>query len=251
MRGRTVPDTATRGDSPENRTLFMENREHKHINQGIRRRHARPASADTAGFTLIEVMVVIFIMGVLAAAVISNWASFMRNQELRGDAINLHKEIMALKAKAIEHDDWAYIDAVVGGSACTLSWNYEKDGDPPTTELAKRVIPLKKDVIIDTDIGAIPAGSDLVILPGTPQEINYWMGANLVPAITNPPNNVRILINPTTLKENPVNAYLDGRIILKSSSAKIKARYCIQKDNTGIRPELYYQSKAGGKWTRM
>ncbi|MDR2591477.1 MAG: type II secretion system GspH family protein [Chitinispirillales bacterium] len=244
----------------------MENREHKHRKsearqerrQGDGRRLGRsmPKDKDKAGFTLIEVMVVIFVMGILAAAIISNWSTFMRHQELRSDAITLHKEILAIRARAVQNDDSAYIDAVVGGSACTLKWRYDASTDaaPNAGAWAKKVIRLNKDVTVDTAITtavtSLPSGNELVKLKGNSQT-NYWMGANLTPPVTIPDKNVRIFIDPDTLKNDPTNAFKDGRIVLKSSLAKIKSRYCIQKDSTCMKPEIYQQTKAGGAWKRL
>jgi len=198
----------------------------------------RPDRPGQGGFTLLEIMVVIVVMGILTAAVIVNWSSFMRHQELRGDAINLHKEILALKARAVQYGDTAYIDAVLGGSACTLKWKYENAAD--ASVWAKKVVKLNKDVAIDTAVGALPSG-DLVKLKGSPPG-NKWVLAN---------KTVRIFIDPDTLRETPVNAFEDGRITLISSAAKIKSRYCIQRDSTCMKPELYHQSKAGDAWKRL
>jgi len=58
-----------------------------------------------AGFTLIELVVAITVFGILCAAAAVNWASFTKYQNLRSDAHAFHKELMAMKAKAIETGD--------------------------------------------------------------------------------------------------------------------------------------------------
>jgi prepilin-type N-terminal cleavage/methylation domain-containing protein len=203
------------------------------------------------GFTLLEVMVVVFVMGILAAWAVSSWASFMRHQELRGDAINLHKEILALKARAVQNDDTAYIDAVLGGSALTLKWKYETNANPPMSDWSNRVIQLKNDVKIDTAVGSL-SGGDLVKLPGNSFPVdNKWRGPNCVALSNTDPKSIRIFIHPDTLRVNSFNAFENGRITLISNVNKVKSRYCIQKDSTCMKPEIYHQTEAGAVWKRL
>lgn len=224
----------------------MENRERKRQNvcgrqgQGGRRAPACPA----AGFTLLEMMVVIFVLGVLTAAVVVNWSSFMRHQELRADAISLHKEILALRARAVENDDSTRIGAEIGGSVCTLGWKAPTAANPEINAWVKRTIQLKKDVKIDTAAAII---GDLTKLPDNPAKNNWIVGPGnkvLKIAISPPPDSVR---------DDHIKTYAfnDGRIVLTSSSAKITARYCIQKDSTCMKPEIYHQTKAGVAWKRL
>jgi hypothetical protein len=55
---------------------------------------------------------------------------------------------------------------------------------------------------------------------------------------------VEITVEPSNLE-----AYKTGRILI--SKTNVKARYCIQKDDSSIRPELYHQTKDGAAWNRM
>jgi type II secretory pathway pseudopilin PulG len=186
-------------------------------------------------------VVVIAVLGILTAAVIVNWSSFMRHQDLRADAITLHKEIVALRARAVENGDSAILDAVTGGSACTLKWRIPSD-DGNSGSWSKRTIKFSPNVKIDTDVGDINiTGSELVKLPGNPAK-NNWMSS---------PTGVKILIHPDTLRDNPINAFADGLIRLKSDVSSVKSRYCIQRDSTCVRPELYHQTKEGTPWKRL
>jgi prepilin-type N-terminal cleavage/methylation domain-containing protein len=204
----------------------MENREYKHQN----RRPAGPMPAAAAGFTLIELVVVITVMGVLAAAIISNWASFMRHQELRGDAINLHKEILALKARAIEYGYGDTLIYVVDANKYALKW----------------LVPNSTDTLSSLVTREVKLNSMVKIWQTPGENTNKWQD-NL--------NHTDVRI--TVMPDN-VDAYDDGWIMLMSRDpTKIKARYRIIKkaDYTGIRPELEYrpkEPKAGDtSWTKM
>lgn len=227
----------------------------EHRNRNIRSRRVRQGQWQgrarcpvPPGFTILELMAVILVMGILTAAVIANWSTFMRHQDLRGDAINLHKEILALKARAVQNDDTAYIDAVLGGSACTLKYRYETDAGVST--LFRRVIQLKKDVLIDTAVDVSLPSGDLAKLSGGSSSKNYWMGPNVPAPFTTSSNSVRILIHPDTLRADPTRAFMEGRITLRSNLPKVTSRYCIQKDSTCMKPEIYYK-QSGATWKRL
>jgi prepilin-type N-terminal cleavage/methylation domain-containing protein len=197
---------------------------------------ARSLSAveGQAGFSLIEILVVIAVMGAISAAIIVNWSSFMRHQELRQDAITLHKEILALKARAIEY---GYDDVFACPSAddpCTITW-YEPDETDETKSVARtKTITVNNGVTIDV--------SDATKRDGLPPIVagidnNKWKSTD---------GKVKIQV-----KADNFEAYTDnGWITLKSAKVP-KESYRIQKDPSSIRPELYHQSTASSSWTRI
>jgi len=199
---------------------------------------ARPTGLS--GFTLIEVMVVIVVMGIVSAMVSVNWSSFMRHQELRQDAINLHKDIMTLKARAIEH---GYADTLRGGTGTTgnlnllpnqyvVRWNVPDTNSATNPPHLKEVkVTLNSGVVIDIDTSDMTPFGELPHISS-----NGWLGNS---------SRVKIVVKPDNF-----NAYDSiGRIILWRP--KVNARYCIQKDTTNIKPELYHQSKRGSAWRRL
>lgn len=210
---------------------------------------AHDPAAGAGGFTLLELMVVIFVMGIITAWIVVSWSSFMRAQELRGDAINLHKEILALRARAMENDDEAAIEMGVGATTnnCVVTWNVCNEADAGDENQCKsgelvtrtKTVPLNQHVIIDTDDAGIGATSgELVMLAA-----NKWKVSA---------TEAKIKIDPVVLRNDPFNVFEEGRIVLKSSlTNKVKAQYCIQKDNTCMKPEIYHRTKAGGAWKRL
>jgi prepilin-type N-terminal cleavage/methylation domain-containing protein len=221
--------------------------EHRNLQrQTGRRRACRCPGNGGAGFTLLEMVVVITVLGILTAAVIVSWSSFMRHQELRSDAITLHKEIIALRARAVENGDSARMTSTIDGSVCNIEWkvNDPTESNPDASVWRTKGIPLNKSVIVKTEVISSVSG-DLSKLPnGTATETaasNKWVTGNAV----------NILIDPDILKDDPLNAFQNGRIILASNVNSVKSRYCIQKDSTCMRPELYQQTKSGAPWKRL
>jgi prepilin-type N-terminal cleavage/methylation domain-containing protein len=173
-----------------------------------------------AGFTLIEVVIAIVILGILSAAVAVNWASFIRYQELRQDAHGFHKELLALKAKALESDSTDTVKYTNNTNLCTAMVFITNPANEEEMILSKRPVNLNKKVTIS---------SDIVNTDGLPTiNNNHWDGK-------------------ITIKNNPLGAFQDGRVIISNGSKK---SFCIQKDSTSIKPELYYKS-GDGAWTRI
>ncbi len=200
-------------------------------------RHPYRRLVGQSGFTLIETVVVIVIMGAIAAAAMVNWSSFMRHQELRADAVTLHKEIVALKARAIEQDTIAMITIPKSNAnKYTVRWFMADTSlsGTPVYNPASKEISLNGNVTVST-ADADKAGSGLGAVSS-----NSWRGGSDNDTIKTQ-HGGGINVN--------IDAFSDGWIVVKS--VKAKARYCIQKDNNGIRPELYYQSKAGAAWIKM
>jgi len=205
-----------------------------------------PRPTGQAGFSLIEIVVVIVVMGVITSMVSVNWASFMRHQELRQDAINMHKEILTLKARAIEN---GYGDTLRGGSGNIGSLNLlpnqyvikwfvpdTADANNPPHQMSK-TFTLNSGVVIDIDTSLMTPYAPTGDLPQIPS--NGWLGNNSTVKIVAEPDNI----------DAYKGVYANGRIVLWRP--KVNARYCIQKDSTNIKPELYHQSKRGSAWRRL
>ncbi|MDR0330344.1 MAG: type II secretion system GspH family protein [Chitinispirillales bacterium] len=197
--------------------------DYRHTRSGVSAKEGPQAG----GFTLIEMVVAIVVLGVLTSLVAVNWASFMRHQELRQDALSLHKEILALKARAIEQNDTAKFES--GGSGAVITWRVDEEGEGVTVAWPKKPVTFNKDVAISANVSGVDGLPSLSANEWTPQ---------------GPGGKIEILAMPDN-----INAYANGRIVISSASAK--GAFCIQKDDGNIKPEIYYRSKEGGTWSKM
>jgi len=179
-----------------------------------------------AGFTIVELVVAITVLGILCAAVAVSWSSFMRYQELRDSANTFHKELLALKARALQDSAVITISCTAGteGSSCNAVWMAETDDGTPNPRNVS--IPLNKNVTIANNFNTGEDG-----LPSSKIDKNGWAsGIDILP--------------------NNLDAFTSGRLKISSPKSPKKS-FCIVKDSISIKPELYYQSGSGGTWKKM
>ncbi|MCL2219503.1 MAG: prepilin-type N-terminal cleavage/methylation domain-containing protein [Chitinispirillia bacterium] len=173
----------------------------------------------TAGFTLLELMVVIVVFGILCAAVAVNWSSFIKHQNLRAEASGFHKELMALKAKALEKGGRVQIE-IQSNAYKVAEETLNDDGTHQGWEALKSVS-MRHNITLS--------------LP----EIE----------IANTPNKWRISANSGTLliKNAHLDAYDNGCVMLSNNSKK---NFFIRMDTTvSIKPELF--SRSGNSCEKM
>ena len=61
----------------------------------------RSLSSSTGGFTLVELMVVLMILGLIGAVAVSSWASMMPNQQFNSAVRNLSEVLYGTRSEAI------------------------------------------------------------------------------------------------------------------------------------------------------
>ncbi|MDR2729146.1 MAG: type II secretion system GspH family protein [Chitinispirillales bacterium] len=166
---------------------------------------------NRAGFTLIELVVAITVCGVISAAAIVNWSSFIQYQEMRRAAHNLHKELLALKASALS-DNIEYEIVLKSKSYDVKRQNDDGDFVPVNS------VSLQNNVTFD-----IPASESI--------------GGDS-------PDDPSIAIKP-----NSVNAFDMDDITIRNGGSSKRA-FRIKKDPEEINPYLEY-TQDGTSWKRM
>lgn len=58
---------------------------------------------ETKGYTLVELIVVSFLIGLLAAVGVPTWLSFLQRQKIRRAASQLHSALLGAKSEAAKH----------------------------------------------------------------------------------------------------------------------------------------------------
>jgi prepilin-type N-terminal cleavage/methylation domain-containing protein len=197
---------------------------------------ARAARRGEAGFTLIEVMVVVAILGALSAAVAVNWSSFMRHQELRSEALAIHKDIAAQRARALEiGGDVPPIIIELGTNSYTIKeLKMDAEGNPvdPIDYTSKEVTLYHATISTDNP-------SNISGLPWTAGDNNIWAGSN--PTITIRANNLE------AFKDDNDNK---GGFLVIQRGTDTKRQFCIIKGKNNVRPEIYQRS-GGGAWKKI
>ncbi|MDR0305689.1 MAG: type II secretion system GspH family protein [Chitinispirillales bacterium] len=171
---------------------------------------------NRAGFSMLELIVVIAVFGIISAAAIVSWAGFKNYQDLRQEAGNFHKQILAMKAVALERGDNVTITYTAGGYTITA---VEDDEFPAIN----RPVDLINNVTI-TDAAVTQSGD----LPDVPAD-NAWGGGTI------------------TVTSSNLDAYANGYIVIENNS---KNSFCIMKTGNDIKPHLYKKS-GSDVWRRI
>ena len=96
----------------------------------------------SAGFTLMEVMVAVAILGILSAIAFPNFQYTMENNRVRTSASDAHVAIMLARSEAIKRNDDVTISGITGGWQVTYgSTVLEKKDDVPTSVTLTSVCP--------------------------------------------------------------------------------------------------------------
>lgn len=177
-----------------------------------------PFRGDNRGFSLLELVVAVSIFVILTAIIIYNWSSFVQYQEMRKDAFNLHKELIALKATALkENCNYQIIPDMTNHSYVirkVISAGNTQD---------IRTVQFRNNVVFKDSLGT-----------GNPPEAcclgDGWGGAD------------GIVIEPSN-----TDAFDPGRIYI--GSTKLNKGFCIQRGNNVINPQIFYWD--GSSWELM
>ncbi|MCL2688868.1 MAG: type II secretion system GspH family protein [Chitinispirillia bacterium] len=183
---------------------------------------------NCSGFTLVEVIAAIAVLGVISAAVVINWSGFMRYQEVRGAAYNMHSELTALKARAIEENqEFVVTYAPAGQNFYTVSRRaVGTDG----TGTVVRTVTLPNNVTIANSFDEQPCdpANPPANIDANCSACETWDG--------------QIVIRP-----NKINTFDAGRVAMRAGNAG--RMFCIAKTENEINPRLFFRRNGGAPWT--
>jgi type IV fimbrial biogenesis protein FimT len=75
------------------------------------------------GMTLIELMVTLTVLGILAAAAIPNFKSFLHNTRLSSEATKLYMDMETARSEAARRNTTVTICPMPSGNACSNDWS--------------------------------------------------------------------------------------------------------------------------------
>jgi len=113
------------------------------------------------GFTLIEMMIVLVIMGILSAIAVPNLKTYMAERRLNGAARVLYGDLTATRSQAVSMNKWVALN-IDNNHQYTMFHDDDKNGTVNTGESisTKNLHPDYHDVLFST-----PSGTVIVFYP--------------------------------------------------------------------------------------
>ena len=170
------------------------------------------------GFTLIEIVVVVVIMGIISAFTAVSWSRFMQYQHLRQEALAFHKELLAQRARVLESGEEVMVG--IGAGAYTIQVC------TPQVDVNGIVIPNVCDWNVARQINTRDGitfnanGTAINITNGPVAAANGWTGG--------------IIIQPDNLE-----AFDVGYVIIGNGTGR---EFLVIKGANTVRPEVFFRN---------
>jgi len=177
---------------------------------------------NRAGFTLIEIAVTITLFSAILTTITVNWISFTRQQEVRSAAHNLHNELRALKARALE-DGVNYRITYPTPNSYAVS----RRNDDNTQWVQLSTVTLPNRVVITN--GFSEATPPTVCGEGN-CSCPSWNGTT------------GIIVQP-----NNLNSFASGRVGV-TSTGREGTGFCVAVTGNEINPRIFFRNRQGAAW---
>jgi len=188
----------------------------------------RSPKNNCAGVTLLELVVAITVFGIISAALIVNWSSFTKYQDMRRAAHSLHKELLGLKGKALEEGVQYRVRYVAGQNSYEIT---KRENNTTAWSNPPRIVPLPNNVVIINMPATLDTNGDPIAGEG-PCSAASWAG--------------EIIIRPDNL-----NSFGAGRMAITRSGSSERRMFCIARDAEEVNPRIFFSSDEGATWKSL
>lgn len=163
-----------------------------------------PHGPAMAGFTLLELAITLFILGVVLAAAIPNMTAMVNGGRLTGNANDLLTSLHSARIESVRRGHRVVICPSLNGVACTTNWNdgwivfedRNRDSQPAgeTVISSGNVTPTLTVLASPAIAGSLPVNNRVIFNPdGFARAGGNLLGARFAfcRATTRPPDNIR------------------------------------------------------------
>jgi Tfp pilus assembly protein FimT len=182
-------------------------------------------------------MVVIFVFAILVGLAAGNWAAFAKHQKMREEAYAFQKDLMALKATALELGIPIRITYQNNNSyKVDTASAVDAGGNGTSWAQLKPTVPLRSMKITSPNSGLQATTSN---------------GLPYVTSGSNPISSTNTWSTKIDIKPKSLDAFgaanESGYVLLENGNSY----YCILKTRNNIKPEIYHKKGANGKWKKI
>jgi len=110
-----------------------------------------------AGFTIIELLVAVAVVGILVAAAVPSLRAFIQNNRATAEANKVHTSLMLARSEALKRGVNVFVTANSGGSSSnefgvgwTVWWDANSNSAIDTAEIISKVDSLKGGTTVNT-----------------------------------------------------------------------------------------------------